>query len=229
MHSIVVHTMNVAVVHTSAEVDLYSKFFSVPKSRFIFIPYFHYEHDAGPSVESPPNKSVNVLAIGRHRDFDCFIRAAKGSPWQGVIVAGDSDRKELDGKVPSNVAAHYEVSRSEYRDFIAKSDIVVIPLDPYRWQRALGQVAMFEAMLMGKPVVAAKTFQLTDYASDDEVLFYRPGDSDHLRDQIYRLLEDEDLRCRLTQNARTRLLTEFTRERYISDLVEISQSMCVSF
>jgi glycosyltransferase involved in cell wall biosynthesis len=231
LHHLLVRTMNLVIVHTRAEVGLYSRFFRVPASRFAFIPYFHY----GGSCDYPTtdfskanysDKRANILAIGRHRDFACFILAMTGSPWDGMIIAGDSDRGELDGNVPANLPVLYEVTRTEYRDYIARSTIVVIPLYPDRWQRALGQIAMFEAMLMLKPVIAAETFQLTDYASENEVLFYRPGDADHLREQICRLLEDEDLRDRLARNARTRLLTEFTRERYVSDLVDTCQTAC---
>lgn len=231
LNRLLVHTMSVVVVHTRREVDLYSEFFSAPKSRFAFIPYFHYGEDGHcsskrTSKEDSSGKAAIVLAIGRHRDFECFVSAMAESPWHGVIVAGDSDREKLDGNVPRNVAVHYEVSRTEYRDHIERSAIVVIPLYSNRWQRSLGQIAMFEAISMNKPVVAAQTFQLADYASDDEVLYYRPGDAKHLREQIDRLVEDAGLRCRLAQNARMRLLTEFTRERYISDLMEISQSVC---
>ena len=222
LNRIVVHTMNVLVVHTSAEVDLYSTFFRVPKSRFAFVPYFHYGNDPDAiSATSLSAESSNVLAIGRHRDFNCFIRAVTGSGWQSVIVAGDSDRKELDAQLPSNIAVHYEVSREEYRDHISRSTVVVLPFHTVRWQRALGHIAMFEAMLRQKPIVAAQTFQVTDYASTDEILYYRPGDAEDLRRQLDRLMTDPYLRKRLTQNARTRLLGEFTREKYIAKLIDV--------
>jgi len=228
-YCLLVRTMNAVIVHTSAEVDLYSKCFSVTKSRFIFVPYFHYAKTQdftciGASIQTPTSREANILAIGRHRDFDCFTQALTESPWQGVIVAGDSDRQELDGKVPANVTVHYEVSRTEYLNHIAKSTIVVIPLCPNRWQRALGQIAMFEAIRMQKPVIAAETFQLRDYASNNEVLYYRPGDAKHLREQIVRLVDDTDLQSRLAKNARTRLLAEFTRERYVAQLIAVCQS-----
>ena len=228
LHRVLVHTMNAVVVHTRAEVALYSKFFNVRESRFVFVPYFHYgggnDDGAGTSIVTAPEEHTSILAIGRHRDFACFIRAMTGSAWQGVIVAGDSDRDELTVSVPPNVTIRYEVSRTEYRDYIAKSTIVVIPLYANRWQRALGQIAMFEAMLRHKPIVAAETFQLADYASNNEVLYYRPGDAEHLREQLGRLLKDADLRCRLTDNAHARLLREFTRERYIAQLIGICQT-----
>jgi glycosyltransferase involved in cell wall biosynthesis len=75
-------------------------------------------------------------------------------------------------------------------------------------------------MLMQKPVVAARTFQLTDYASENEVLFYHPGDARHLREQIQRIMQNEAFRNRLVQNAFTRVVNEFTEENYLIRLLE---------
>lgn len=231
LHRLLVRSMDGIIVHSRVEIDLYSNFFGAPRSRFLFVPYFHY----GNARDYPTSEGVllkkdtdvpTILAIGRHRDFGCFIRAMSGSPWSGVIVAGDSDRAEISGTAPPNVAVRYEVSRAEYRDYISQSTIVVIPLYANRWQRALGQIAMFEAMLMSKPVIAARTFQLADYASEDEILYYQPGDSSHLRDQISRVLEDSELSARLTGNARKRVLTEFTRDSHVVALLSSLAYVC---
>lgn len=168
-HRILVRHLDTVIVHTSAEVDLYSECFKTPRSRFMFVPYFYYEDACGcvsSDSSEPINKgAANVLAIGRHRDYECFMRALAGTSWRGCIVAGASDAEGIDGIVPDNIEAYFEVSRAEYRRQIARSDIVVLPFHADRWQRSLGQIAMFEAMLMRKAVIAADTFQLADYAS----------------------------------------------------------------
>jgi len=207
LHRMLVHTLDVIIVHTSAEVEMYSAFFGVPKSRFKFIPYFAYKdavHYASANKDGAAKQDY-ILAIGRHRDFRCFINAVAGTPWRGVIVAGESDREEIGKVLPANIEVHYEVPWEEYRSFIARAAIVVVPLHANRWRRALGQIAMFEAMLMRKPVVGARTFQLADYATDDEVLYYRPGDAKDLRNKIQRLMQDVNLQNRLVQNAFTRV------------------------
>jgi glycosyltransferase involved in cell wall biosynthesis len=218
------HTMDAIVVHTSAEVELYAKVLKVAQSRFIFIPYFYYEDAYDRFTKHDPSSNWNlstpkILAIGRHRDYQCFIKALAGTSWRGSIVAGTSDREQIDGKVPANVAVHYEVSRAEYRRHIAESNIVVLPFHADSWQRSLGQIAMFEAMLMRKPVVAAETFQLADYASEREILYYRPGDAEHLRQQVRRLMGDHSLRHRLIENAFSRIKAEFAKEKYIERLI----------
>jgi glycosyltransferase involved in cell wall biosynthesis len=229
LHRILVHFVDAVIVHTRAEVEMYSKAFKVPQSRFIFIPYFYYDDAANwtfnRSDESGKNEdSPHILAIGRHRDFGCFVRALSGTSWPGCIVGGASDREELHDDIPENVEAHFELSREEYRRQIARANIVVLPFYADRWQRSLGQIAMFEAMSMQKPVIAARTFQLADYATENEVLFYRAGDASHLRQQIARLVEDPALGRQLVENAATRIEKEFGIETYIEQLINSCQA-----
>ena len=221
VHRLVLKRVALAVVHTTAEIQLYAKFFNVPEQKFVFVPYFHYGHDPAALPVDTTAEKTRVLAIGRHRDFDCFIQAAKDADWQKVIVAGAYDRETLQGKVPEDFLGYFEVSREEYREQIARASVVVLPLYDNCWQRSLGHVAMFEAILKRRPIVAARTFQLQDYASDNEILYYRAGDAVDLRRQVDRLLSDEALRRRLTENAHKRLVAEFTRQKYILSVLEV--------
>ncbi|HXM48962.1 MAG TPA: glycosyltransferase family 4 protein [Pyrinomonadaceae bacterium] len=229
-YRVLAHTIDAIVVHTSAEVDLYAKVLKVAQSRFIFIPYFYYDDAYDWVTKYDPRSNWNlarpkILAIGRHRDYQCFVNALAGTSWRGSIVAGSSDREQIDGKVPANVAVHYEVSRAEYRRHIAESNIVVLPFYADSWQRSLGQIAMFEAMLMHKPVIAADTFQLADYASEREILYYRPGDAEHLRQQVRRLTGDQALRRRLIENAFSRIKEEFAKDKYIERLISACEAV----
>lgn len=219
VHRLALQRLDLAVVHTTAEVQLYSKFFNVPEQKFVFVPYFHYGHDPAALPGDTKPEETRVLAIGRHRDFDCFIQAAKDADWKKVIVAGDSDREALQGKLPNDFQGYFEVSREEYREQIARATVVVLPFYDNCWQRSLGHIAMFEAILKGKPVVAAQTFQLRDYVSDNEILYYRTGDAQHLRRQISRLLRDSQLCNQLTANAYVRIKREFGIAKYIERLV----------
>jgi glycosyltransferase involved in cell wall biosynthesis len=221
VHRLVLKRVALAVVHTTAEIRLYAKFFNVPEQKFVFVPYFHYGHDPAAILIDTEVENTRVLAIGRHRDFDCFIQAAKDAAWTKVIVTGAYDRETLQGKVPNDFHVYSEVSREEYREQIARASVVVLPLYDNCWQRSLGHIAMFEAILKRRPIVAARTFQLQDYASDHEILYYRPGDAADLRTQVNRLLSDEALRRRLTENAHNRLVAEFTRQKYILSLLEV--------
>ena len=216
------------VVHTSAEVGLYAESLGIPRARFEFIPYYAYSDAMGTAKRqnTAPAKPV-ILAPGRHRDLPCFCKAIEGLNARAIVVCGLTDLPELEGAAArSNVEIHSEVPRERYRELMADADIVVIPLYADRWQRSLGQIALFDAVLMGKPVVVARTFQLADYVSESEVLFYEPGNAADLRSQLEKLMGDAKLRESLTARAFRRITTEFTEERFAADMAAACRRWC---
>jgi glycosyltransferase involved in cell wall biosynthesis len=225
LHKLLINLVDVCVVHSSAEIATYAEIFAAPASKFAFVPYYAYGtlSDAERAREQTidPDAEPYVLACGRHRDYRCFIKAMRGLPYRGLIVAGDSDRSEIAGNLSSNVEVRFEVPIADFEAAISQASVVVIPLYADRWQRSLGQIAMFSATLRGKPIVAARTTQLIDYVSDDDVLFYEAGDSRHLREQIVRVLTEPDLRERIIKSATLKLLTDFSEERHAARLIEI--------
>ncbi len=122
MHRAVVKNMDVIIVHTSKEVDIYSNFFKVSKSRFQFIPYFAYKDALEYSVIASNDKDSKsyILAIGRHRDFDCFIRALRKTNFHGIIIAGNSDRHEIVEQLPPNIELIFEVPFERYIEIISQ-------------------------------------------------------------------------------------------------------------
>ncbi len=220
--------VDVVIVHSEAEVRLYSTFFGTPSHRFVFIPYHVYTDAATwrKEVRPPVIASPYVLAAGRHRDFPCFLDAVRDLPWRTVLVAGASDRATIGDNLPANVEVHYELPFARYRDFIAQAAIAVVPLFGQRHQRLLGQIALLEAAQMHVPVIAARTFQVMDYVSEREVLFYAPGDSAELRLQIQRLIADDDLRRRLAENACRHVESHFTFDNYLRKLLEACTPRC---
>ncbi len=220
-YQLLVFLSDVIIVHSEQEVEDYSKYFHAPPGRFRFIPYYAYADAKSWQQERhlPSNAPSYVLAVGRHRDYRCFIEALRNQPWQAVIIAGDSDRPSIGTNLPVNIKVHYELPFEKYRDYIANAAVLVIPLSDDTCRRSLGQIAFLEASQMRIPVVAAKTFQLTNYASDQEVLFYAPGNAEELRRQIQRLFEEPELRDRLTRRAFVHVASCFTMENYVIKLL----------
>ncbi|HWE50058.1 MAG TPA: glycosyltransferase family 4 protein [Bryobacteraceae bacterium] len=213
------------IVHTSTEIALCSESLGLDASRFEFIPYYAYDDAIGtlPGQDSIPGKPL-VLAPGRHRDFACFCKAVTGLNGRAAIVCGTSDLSEVQhAAFGSQIEIHSEVPLARYRELMGAADIVVIPLFAVRWQRSLGQIAWFDAALMNKPVVIARTFHLADYVSENEALFYEPGDAADLRRQLERLLGSPQLRASLAANAFRRVRSEFTEERFAAALAAACQ------
>ena len=81
-----------------------------------------------------------------------------------------------------------------------RAAVVAIPLLPA--ERSTGQVVLFEAMAMGKPVVATRATGTVDYVRDGENgLLVEPGDASGLADAVNRVLQDSALAQRLSEAA----------------------------
>jgi glycosyltransferase involved in cell wall biosynthesis len=195
------------------EVDAYSKALNVSREKFYYIPYFFYDE--------PRSKRTDgnyILAIGRHRDFSCFVEAISVLKEKGVVVGGASDQDALLGldSVP-NVKFRFEVSKQEYDSYWNEASIVVIPLFKDEYQRSLGQIAILKAMTLRKPLIVADSPVIKNYVNDDVALFYKPGDVLDLRAKICELSGNQELQDKLTDRAAI-FVKQFSRDNYIQSL-----------
>lgn len=222
-HYSFVRMFRAVVVHSSHEKLLYASVFRLPADRFYFVPYcVRPDTFSADLLEEPDWKPAQVVVAGRHRDFRTFITAVTDLPLDAAIIAGDSDRALIGDHVPRNVTVHYEIPFEEYRWWVTQASVFVIPLFDTQITRSLGQIAALEAVANYIPVVAARTFQLSDYFLEDvEMLFYTPGDSSGLQKQIVCLLQDEALRARLTTAAHARLLARYTPKQFCGSLLRV--------
>jgi glycosyltransferase involved in cell wall biosynthesis len=91
---------------------------------------------------------------------------------------------------------------------------------PSLWAEPFGLVAL-EAMAMGTPVVAARSGGLAEVLVDGETGYLTPpGDSNSLAAALRRVLEDDDLRSRMSSAARLRA-ERFREDPVISELERI--------
>jgi len=164
-----------------------------------------------------------ILAAGRSRDFQTFIAALGNSPFRGVIIGGQEDKDLfLQKDLPPNIFAYFEIPFQQYRAWITGAKALVVPLFVNRGFRSFGQIATFEAIASHVPVIASRSFQLTDYFTDEvEILFYQAGNSNELRKQIERVMRDHLLREQLSQGAYSRMLAHYTDEIYTKSLLQL--------
>ena len=172
-----------------------------------------------------------VFALGRmtyYKGFDILINAAAALPDDcAVLIGGEGELLEhyqsmvarlglawkvhLLGHINDNdLASHFEAC-----DIFCMSSIVRA--------EAYG-VAMLEAMMMGKPIVA------TDLAGSGVPwvnehgktgLNVPAGDSQALSAALRQLLVDEPLRARLGEAARARYMQDFTAERMTQQTLDL--------
>ena len=183
------------LTNSSGEVELIARRFGIPASKLRFVPM----HTTIAEPQAVAENDGSVLSIGRTlRDLDALVAAARRVAAPFVVVAGAADR--LPEPLPSNVRVLRDVPLAEGHALMRRAAIVVIPLRPA--ERSTGQVVLFEAMALGKPVVATRVVGTADYVRDGENgLLVEPGDAAALAQAIERLRQDPALARRLAAAA----------------------------
>lgn len=152
----------------------------------------------------PTEEKKQILVVGTDpdRDYKTLFKACEGLNIP-VVVTTLSSRLTPLGPLPHFV----EVRRFSPQELVReynRSALVVIPLDTTRrLNDAMGCSGLFEAMAMGKAIIATRTFTMESYITNGENgLLVRERDADELRAAIKKVFTDDALRHRIATNAR---------------------------
>ncbi|MBI4320716.1 MAG: glycosyltransferase family 4 protein [Chloroflexi bacterium] len=144
------------------------------------------------------------------RGVDADVRIAAASPWSRR--PNETSGREL----PPNVTVVAHTYR-ELRDLYARSQFVVIPL--YETEFQAGTLVMYEAMSMGKAVIATRTKGQGDVLVEGTTgLYAPPGDADALRRAIRRLLDNPAEAQEMGRNARRAVEAELNLDAYVENV-----------
>lgn len=176
-----------------------------------------------PRQTGPRNDSYGlVVSVGADRDRDyrtLFLAAAQLPKLRFIVCCGHKNIERL--KIPDNVEVKINVSSAETREILSKAEMVVLPLrETYR---ASGQLALLDAMLMGKPVIVSRARGVVEpYGLENgkQVLLPPPGDVESLVKAIGKLDSNGKLRRKLGIAGRE-LALEYTTEKYAKKLKKI--------
>ncbi|MEI6863754.1 MAG: glycosyltransferase family 4 protein [Candidatus Adlerbacteria bacterium] len=145
-----------------------------------------------------------IFAPGRDpdRDLRALFAAAEGLG-KDVLTTTHLSRLEKLRPLPDYVV-HKTLSVPELKQAYADASIVVIPLDTSTGlNNAMGVSALYEALAMGKAIVASKTPAMESYLTDGvNGLLVPEGDVEALHEALSRILRDRELRERLSTQAR---------------------------
>ena len=202
------------LTNSSAEVGSMARRFGLPVGKLRFVPMYT-------TIESPcrsPDNDGYVYSVGRTlRDFDTLLQAAPHFQAPLVLVAGPDDRIPL--PVPAGTHVLRDLPREKSLEKMRRAAVVVVPLLPT--ERSTGQVVLFEAMALGKPVVATRVAGTVDYIRDGENgLLVEPGDAVTLGNTVNRVLQDSDLANRLGSTALADCLTTLNLEAHAAHKIE---------
>lgn len=183
------------LTNSSAEVGFMARRFGIPEHRLRFVPM--YTTITEPALAA--DNDGTVVSIGRTlRDIDTLLRAAPDFGAPLVLVVGRHD--PLPEPLPANVQVLRDIPIAAGHDLLRRAAVVVVPLLPA--ERSTGQVVLFEAMAMGKPVVATRATGTADYIRHGENgLLVEPGDAPGMAAAVSRLLGDRDFARRLGATA----------------------------
>ncbi|MBI4215499.1 MAG: glycosyltransferase [Parcubacteria group bacterium] len=163
-----------------------------------------------------------IVSVGADRDRDyrtLFLAAEQLAQLKFIVCCG---RKNVEGlKIPGNVEVKINVSPLTTREILSKAEIAVLPLR--ETLRASGQLAMLDAMLMGKPVIVSKTRGVVEaYGLEDkkQALLASPGNVLRLVQAIGDLHSNGNLRSKLGFSAR-KLAVGYTTKIYAEKLKKV--------
>ena len=162
------------------------------------------------------------------RDYGTLIEAVRGLDLVVTVAAASAWSRNdplPDQTLPANVVKR----RLDYRglrDLYDRSEFVVVPLQDVDFQA--GSLVMYEAMAMGKAVIATRTraHRDGDIVRDGETgLLVPPGDPGALREAIVRLHTDPAAARRMGENARRVVEASLNHDTYVRRMLQIVRAV----
>jgi len=184
-----------------------------------------------PAPQPLPQVPAGALVVGtvgqlvRRKSVDDLLRAVQmlggsATPIHALVVgAGPAEHslRALAATLGINDRVHFAGFRQQPLPWLAAMDIFVLASSKEGLPRVI-----LEAMLLGKPVVAARAVGSTELVADGDTGFlYAHGDVAALAARIAELAGDATLRARLGQAGRARVLAEFSIGGYVAGVERV--------
>jgi len=219
LQRLVFSTVDVSFVSSTREVIAYAKRFGIDANRFRFLPF--HTNVTEPRIVG--HSEGYILSAGMTgRDYATLCAAARGMRQRFVVVSDRASGRGLE--FPENVDVLYDVPYSKYLGLLENCRFVVVPLK--KLVKSTGQVAVLEAMALGKPVVATESTGTVDYIeSGINGLLVPVGDHLQLRRAIEALLEQPDLHRTLATNALESVRQHHTFEAYTNRIIQTAKEI----
>jgi glycosyltransferase involved in cell wall biosynthesis len=196
------------LTNSSPEVITIARRLCIPESKLCFVPLY----STIPAAVADVKIEDYVFSGGRtSRDVATLLNAASSFPLPLYLVVGRNEA--IPSPLPENVRVWRELSFLDYLDKLQRARMVVIPL--LESERATGQVALFEAMALGKPIVATHATGTVDYIRDGiNGMLTPPGNAEALADAIQHLYQHPEYADGLGRAARADCETRWTLEKH---------------
>ena len=169
-----------------------------------------------------PWRGLHLLAEVMQR-----IAAMDKYPDVRLLLVGTSGELMTMPELPEAITVITgHIPHDEMPEYLAAIDIFVAPyppIDPFYFS----PLKIFEAMAMGKPVIASAQGQICELIADQESgLLYPPGDEEALLQSIERLLAEHEVRDELGKNARKTMESTFTWSDNAKRMLALCHKVC---
>ena len=176
-----------------------------------------------------------VLYTGRltkSKGVEYLIKAARDIRGTVIIVGGGQEQQNLEALIKTanlkNVIMTGYIKPEDsgiFHSFYERADVYV---SPSVWEEPLG-LTILEAMAAGTPVVATKKGGMLSVIKDGENGFFiRARNSNQIAEVVNKLFLDDQLRKKVSQNAKKTVLEKFTWEKIATQFEEIYKKFTYS-
>jgi len=170
-----------------------------------------------------------VSKLWEGKGHRCVLKAAKivadKMPNVKFVFVGEGYlRKELEALTRQLGLSDYVIFtgfRTDIPEITAIFDIAILA----SFFEGLGRV-LLEAMVLGKPVIAARVGGIVDVVEDGKTgILIPPGDSTALAKAMITLLENGDLRIMMGKAGRSKIDAKFSAETMVSQIKDVYEEL----
>ena len=209
------------VVHSRAEIEIYSRWLQLPRERFVFVP-LSAELPAGATWNEHPDEPYIVALGTANRDYALLTDAAGQLGYKTIIVAGPHATAHI--QPPSCVSFRSGLTIEECHELALRSRMNVIPIADV--DAPSGQVTVIESMMRGVPLVATACAGSTDYIADGiDGILVPPKDVQAMISALHSVWESAALRSALSRQARQASLDKFSFSAAAARLTELMSQL----
>jgi len=195
---------SLATFWSRKQIKNYAKYFNLPETKLIFIPY-----KANHSQWKPrKNISLGYVFSGGNtkRDYKTLVDSVKNTDVRLIISATNPSVKATIEDIPNVIPL--AATEPSFAKLMASSKFVVIPMRSTGLKGA-GEANFCNAMWHGKPLIAMDDISAEDYVVEGETGYVTsPGNVEQLRKKILELWNDNE-KCAYMGNNNRKLVNKY--------------------
>lgn len=216
-HDAIYRMSDLLIFHNSVNITDFNNKFQDIKTKKIRIPHYAYRVDIDKKNKVIPKSILFFGNIRPYKGLEILIEAVRDLDCY-VTVAGQPEYN-IDEIVRRNPQIRFEltwISDDRLKELFSTHAIVVLP---YKDIDNSGLVYL--AMSYGKVVVASDLNMFKEIISDRvNGLLFEKNNSEDLQSKLHEFLENPDLLCKIGQNAKNLMGTEYSLSNIGDKLVK---------